>query len=197
VRYLIKISYDGTGFIGWQKQKRGRSVQSVMENALAEFCGKPTSLVAAGRTDTGVHALAQYAHFEYEGRMNLNQILLAFRRWLPDDVKVLQIWQVSDALSARYQAYERQYLYILSKDRDPFNRQYSGYIPHLKVSLKPCRMPQKGCWANTTSVALAGSIRKCQTTSVRSTSLVSPRPKTASASWCGQPGSCITWCGES
>lgn len=137
MRYLVKISYDGTGFIGWQKQKRGRSVQSVMENALAEFCGKPTSLVAAGRTDTGVHALAQYAHFEYEGRMNLNQILLAFRRWLPDDVKVLQIWQVSDALSARYQAYERQYLYILSKDRDPFNRQYGGYIPHLKVSLKP------------------------------------------------------------
>jgi tRNA pseudouridine38-40 synthase len=137
MRYLIKIAYDGTHFIGWQKQKQGRSIQIVMENALKQFSQKETAIVAAGRTDTGVHALAQYAHFEYEGRMDLAQILLAFRRWLPDDVKVLQIWQVGDDLSARYQAYERSYRYILSKDRDPFNRQYSGFIPHLRIRLQP------------------------------------------------------------
>lgn len=137
MRYLIKIAYDGTHFIGWQKQKQGRSIQIVMENALKQFSKKETAIVAAGRTDTGVHALAQYAHFEYEGRMDLAQILLAFRRWLPDDVKVLQIWQVGDDLSAIYQAYERSYRYILSKDRDPFNRQYSGFIPHLRIRLQP------------------------------------------------------------
>jgi tRNA pseudouridine38-40 synthase len=137
MRYLIKMAYDGTGFIGWQKQKQGRSVQTTLETALQQFAEGSTAMTAAGRTDTGVHALAQYAHFEYNGRMSLEQILLAFRRWLPDDIKVLQIWQVGDDLSARYQAYERQYKYLLSKDRDPFNRCYSGFIPHLRVRLQP------------------------------------------------------------
>jgi len=67
MRYLIKIAYDGTDFIGWQKQARGRSIQVIMEKALAQFTGKDTPLVAAGRTDTGVHALALYAHFDYAG----------------------------------------------------------------------------------------------------------------------------------
>jgi len=137
MRYLIKLAYDGTGFIGWQKQKKGRSVQSVMEAALREFCQGPTPLVAAGRTDAGVHALAQYAHFEYDGNMQMPQILKAFRRWLPDDVKVLEIWEAGPELSARYQAYERQYRYILAKDITPFNRNYVGFIPHLKIRYAP------------------------------------------------------------
>lgn len=137
MRILIKLAYDGTGFIGWQKQRQGRSVQTTLENALSQFCECSATVTAAGRTDTGVHALAQFAHFEYAGRMNLEQMLLAFRRWLPEDIKVLQIWQVGDDLSARYQAYERQYKYILSKDRNPFNRCYSGFIPHLRLSLTP------------------------------------------------------------
>ncbi|MDI3504112.1 MAG: tRNA pseudouridine38-40 synthase [Candidatus Cloacimonadota bacterium] len=137
MRYLIKFAYDGTGFIGWQKQKEGRSIQQVMEAALAEFCSSPGTIVAAGRTDARVHALAQYAHFEYEGKMTMAQILKAFRRWLPDDIKVEQIWQVGPELSARYQAYERSYRYILSKDRTPFNRNFAGFIPHLKIRLQP------------------------------------------------------------
>jgi tRNA pseudouridine38-40 synthase len=137
MRYLIKLAYDGTGFIGWQKQNQGRSIQAVMEAALAEFCQQPTPIVAAGRTDAKVHALAQFAHFEYTGKMSLAQILKAFRRWLPDDIKVLQIWEVGSDLSARYQAFERQYRYFLSKDRTPFNRNYAGFIPHLKIHLKP------------------------------------------------------------
>nr|MDK2850478.1 tRNA pseudouridine38-40 synthase [Candidatus Cloacimonadota bacterium] len=137
MRYLIKFSYDGTGFIGWQKQKHGRSIQKVLETALEEFCQKPTPIVAAGRTDAGVHALGQYAHFEYEGNMRMPQILKAFRRWLPEDVKVVEIWEVGEDLSARYQAYERQYRYILVKDITPFNRNYAGFIPHLKIHLPP------------------------------------------------------------
>lgn len=137
MRYLIKISYDGTEFIGWQKQKQGRSIQAVMESALSAFSQKPGLITSAGRTDAGVHALAQYAHFEYEGRMSMEQMLKAFRRWLPDDIKVLQIWQVGDDLSARYQAFERQYRYVLTKDISPFNRNFTGFIPHLKLHLKP------------------------------------------------------------
>lgn len=137
MRYLIRFSYDGSGFIGWQKQKAGKSVQSVLESALAAFAKEYQPIIAAGRTDTGVHALSQYAHFEYNGKMGLNELLLAFRRWLPDEIKVLQIWQITDELSARYQAYERSYRYIMTKDRTPFNRNYKGYIPYLRLSLEP------------------------------------------------------------
>lgn len=137
MRYLIKLCYDGSQFWGWQKQKQGRTVQAVMEQALSSFSFGPSDITAAGRTDTGVHALAQYAHFEYEGNMSMSQILLAFRRWLPEDVKVLEIYPVSDQLSARYQAYERAYKYLLAKERSPFNRIYSGFIPHLRLRLSP------------------------------------------------------------
>lgn len=137
MRYLIKLAYCGTQFIGWQKQKQGRSVQATLEKALSQFAGQATTIVAAGRTDAGVHALAQYAHFDYEGRMQPQQLLLAFRRWLPDDVKVLEITEVGTELSARYQAYERCYKYILTKDRTPFNMHTAGFIPHLKIQLEP------------------------------------------------------------
>lgn len=136
MRYLIKIQYDGTNFIGWQKQAKGRSIQAVMERALAEFSDGEPAINGAGRTDAGVHALGQYAHFEYTGKMQEHQILKAFSRWLPNDIKVIEITPVSSALSARYQAYEREYLYILAKYPDPFWRNYSGYVPHLRANLQ-------------------------------------------------------------
>lgn len=137
MRYLIKISYDGTEFIGWQKQRQGRSVQSVMEKVLEAFGVNPPNLTCAGRTDAGVHALGQYAHFEYDGRMGMKQMLKAFRRWLPHDIKVLQIWQVGDDLSARFQAYERHYRYVLTTDLSPFERNFAAFLPHLKLRLQP------------------------------------------------------------
>lgn len=144
MRYLIKIQYDGTGFIGWQKQAFGRSIQAVMEKALAEFSADTPAITAAGRTDAGVHALGQYAHFEYLGNMQEYQILKAFRRWLPEDIRVLEITPVSEQLSARYQAYEREYLYILAKDSTPFWRNYSGFVPHLRTSLPPMQAAAPG-----------------------------------------------------
>jgi len=133
----MKLAYDGTDYHGWQKQKNGLAIQEVLENALQFFSRKPSSLIAAGRTDTGVHALAQYAHFDYEGRMQPDQMLLAFRRLLPPSIKVLEINRVSPYLSARYQAFERSYRYILAKELSPFNSRYSGFIPHLKLNLAP------------------------------------------------------------
>jgi len=133
MRYLIKLEYDGTDFIGWQKQKQGRSIQVIMEKALARFTGKDTPIVAAGRTDAGVHALGQYAHFDYDGKMPPHKMLPAFRRWLPEDIRVTQITAVGEELSARYQAYERSYQYILTRMRTPFNRYRAGFIPHLKI----------------------------------------------------------------
>ncbi|HQC07817.1 MAG TPA: tRNA pseudouridine(38-40) synthase TruA [Candidatus Cloacimonas acidaminovorans] len=135
-RYLIKICYDGTGYCGWQKQKNGLAIQEVMEKTLEIFAGKKTSLIAAGRTDAGVHSLGQYAHFDYSGSMQEKQLLLAFNRYLPDSIKVLEIMKVSPCLNARYQAYERSYRYRLAKEKTPFNRNYSGFLPHLHLNLE-------------------------------------------------------------
>lgn len=132
-RYLMKICYDGTGYSGWQKQKNGLAIQEVMESAFTIFTGTQNSIIAAGRTDAGVHSLGQYAHFDYDGSMQEKQLLLAFNRYLPDDIKVLEIKKVSPYLSARYQAYERSYRYILAKEKTPFNRNYSGFLPHLHL----------------------------------------------------------------
>jgi tRNA pseudouridine38-40 synthase len=133
----MKLCYDGTGYHGWQKQHNGISVQAVLESAVEAFATAHTPVIAAGRTDAGVHAMAQFAHFDYEGSMQPYQMLLALRRHLPTDIKVLEIQKVSPMLSARYQAYERSYRYILAKYRTPFNRNYSGYFPSLKLSLAP------------------------------------------------------------
>ena len=63
-RYKINIEYDGTNLVGWQKQKNGISIQELIENAIFKLSGEKTSLFGAGRTDSGVHALGQVAHFE-------------------------------------------------------------------------------------------------------------------------------------
>jgi tRNA pseudouridine38-40 synthase len=136
-RYLMKLCYDGTNYHGWQKQHNGISIQAVLEGALETFAEAHVPIIAAGRTDAGVHALAQFAHFDYEGSMQPYQMLLAFRRYLPADIKVLEIGKVNPMLSARYQAYERSYRYILAKYRTPFNRNYGGFIPSIKLNLAP------------------------------------------------------------
>lgn len=138
-RYLMKLCYDGTGYHGWQKQHNGISIQAVLEKALCTFAERDIPIVAAGRTDAGVHAMAQYAHFDYDGSMQPYQMLLAFRRYLPYDIKVLEIMKVSSELSARYQAYERSYRYILAKSRTPFNRNYSGFLPSIQLELHPMK----------------------------------------------------------
>ena len=64
MRYRITVSYDGAGFCGWQSQPSGRSVQDALENAVFRLSGERTHVVGSGRTDAGVHAIAQVAHFE-------------------------------------------------------------------------------------------------------------------------------------
>ncbi len=136
-RYLMKLCYDGTNYHGWQKQQNGLAIQEVLERTLQQFSHVPGSIIAAGRTDTGVHALAQFAHFDYSGTMEPWQMLKAFRRLLPSDIKVLEIMRVSPCLSARYQAFQRSYRYVLAKEITPFNRNYTGFLPHLKLRLTP------------------------------------------------------------
>lgn len=119
-RYKIKIEYDGTNLLGWQKQQEGLSVQSCLETALIAFTGQQTDIYAAGRTDAGVHALAQVAHFDIETKMQLFQIREAFNAHLRDrqyPVSVIEVEQVPDDFHARFSAKGRGYIYRILNRR--------------------------------------------------------------------------------
>ncbi|HEY5364668.1 MAG TPA: tRNA pseudouridine(38-40) synthase TruA [Aestuariivirga sp.] len=119
-RYKLTIEYDGQNFLGWQAQPNGQTVQNVLENALALLHGEPLVLQAAGRTDTGVHALGQVAHFdspkEWDPFILCNAINGNVR---PHAVSVISAEQVSQDFQARFSAIGRRYLYRILNRRAP------------------------------------------------------------------------------
>lgn len=119
-RYKITIEYDGTDLLGWQKQQEGLSVQSCLETALEAFSGCKTDIYAAGRTDAGVHALAQVAHFDLETKMQLFQIREAFNAHLRDrhyPVAVVEVEKAAPDFHARFSAVGRGYIYRILNRR--------------------------------------------------------------------------------
>lgn len=132
-RYLMNFCYDGTRYHGWQKQDNGISIQATMERALKQMHAEDANITAAGRTDAGVHALSQKAHFDYPPRMNNRQMVKAFNSLLPPDIKVLDVTQVSNDFHARFDACQRGYIYQLAKEPHPFMRLYMGLIPHKPI----------------------------------------------------------------
>ncbi len=119
-RYKLTIEYDGQNFLGWQAQPNGQTVQNVLENAIALLHGEPLVLQAAGRTDTGVHALGQIAHFdspkEWDPFILCNAINGNVR---PHAVSVISAEQVSQDFQARFSAIGRRYLYRILNRRAP------------------------------------------------------------------------------
>ena len=122
----MRLMYDGSAFHGWQVQRSKRSVQGDLVSALAGIGVEKPTLTGSGRTDAGVHALAQFAHFDHPGTMTPRQLLLALNTHLDYDVRVTGIWKVADDFHARFQASARSYTYLLAKERTPFNRLYMG-----------------------------------------------------------------------
>ena len=117
-RYAVELEYDGGGFVGWQRQPNGLSVQSVLEEAASKLAGAPVPVVAAGRTDAGVHASAQVAHFDLPRAMDAARLAeaLAFHM-RPRAVSVLRAAKVADDFSARFSATGRHYRYLILNRR--------------------------------------------------------------------------------
>ena len=126
MRYFMSFSYDGTNFYGYQKQPRARTVQGVMEEALKEINGgKSVSVVASGRTDAGVHALCQKAHFDMDTKITVEKLTKGLNSLLPDDVFIKKIEEVSDEFHARYNAIGKEYIYKINMgDYNPIERNY-------------------------------------------------------------------------
>ena len=126
LRLRLDLAYDGTDFHGWaaQKDPRLRTVQGVLEDGLSKILRTPARLTVAGRTDAGVHAAAQVAHLDVP-RESLNQrsidgdpsrLVRRLARFLPADVRVGAVTEVTDDFDARFSALRRHYLYRLSTD---------------------------------------------------------------------------------
>lgn len=126
MRYLIKFSYDGTGFSGYQKQPGERTVEGMLENALYNINNHTvTRIFSSGRTDKGVHALEQVAHFDIDVDITLYKLKCALNSLLPDDIHVLSTEIVDKNFHARYNAVQKTYIYKINVgEYSPIDRNY-------------------------------------------------------------------------
>ena len=113
MKIAIGIEYHGAYFQGWQSQPNGAGVQDAIERAIAQMSGQPVRLHAAGRTDAGVHALMQVAHFETTAVRPLSAWVRGTNAHLPAWVRILWAVEVDDAFHARFSATARSYQYVL------------------------------------------------------------------------------------
>ena len=127
----LTLAYDGTRFVGWQRQAEGESVQGLLEAALARFEGGPVTVHGAGRTDAGVHALGQVASVTLTCRHDVTTLVRALNAQLPDDVRVLSATDASSDFHARFSARSKLYRYLLRNAPlvSPFERAYVWHIP--------------------------------------------------------------------
>ena len=124
-RFRLLIAYDGTEFHGWAQQRDLRTVEGEISRVLGHLTGEPIELTCAGRTDAGVHARGQVAHFDHLGRASLTAERI--NRALPTDIRVLDFASVSGDFDARFSALWRRYSYTVSDDSrgpDPLQRRY-------------------------------------------------------------------------
>lgn len=110
-RVLLTVSYDGTAYAGWQRQLNAVSVQQRLEEALARLEGAPTPVTGASRTDAGVHALGQRAHFDTQSRIPTEKYPFALNTLLPRDIRVFDAVEAPRAFHARFSACGKQYAY--------------------------------------------------------------------------------------
>jgi tRNA pseudouridine38-40 synthase len=119
-RYKLTIEYDGSPFVGWQRQDNGPSVQATLEEAVFAFCGQRVAVQGAGRTDTGVHAVGQVAHLDLAEERKPDTIRDAVNFHLkPNPVSVLAVEPAAADFHARFSATERRYLYRILNRRAP------------------------------------------------------------------------------
>jgi tRNA pseudouridine38-40 synthase len=126
----LLLSYDGTGFSGWQRQRDRRTVQQVLEEAIGDLTGTLPASNASGRTDAGVHALGQVVQFYTSSRHEPAVFVKALNAKLPPDVRVGGAWEMPQSFHATLDAKTKLYRYVIDNGRiaDPFQRRYAGHV---------------------------------------------------------------------
>jgi tRNA pseudouridine38-40 synthase len=126
----LLIEYDGTNYVGWQRQENGKSIQGEIESVLHQMLQEKVNVIGAGRTDAGVHAHGQVANFRTETNLDLISIKGGLNGMLPEDIVVQNVQEVSLDFHARYSAKERQYSYTITCAPLAMMRNYSWYVKY-------------------------------------------------------------------
>ncbi len=137
-RYLIKISFDGTDYHGWQVQPNGISVQEKLQDSLEKLFGVRPSLTGCSRTDSGVHANEFYCHFDLDNEIVCDGILKGLNSILPNDIRVLDCYLVGNDFHCRYNAVAKNYIYRIDTSvvQSPFDSRYAlHYTGKLNIEL--------------------------------------------------------------
>jgi tRNA pseudouridine38-40 synthase len=133
MRYFIELSYRGTAYHGWQTQANGISVQTTLEAALTKRLGIPIYVMGSGRTDAGVHARQQFAHFDVTEPLILTEsFLYSLNCMLPEDIAIHAIFPVREDDHARFSATSRYYQYHITRQKNAFA---NGLTYHFRPAL--------------------------------------------------------------
>ena len=119
MRIALGVEYDGAEFLGWQRQKRGRTVQGCVEAAVSRVADHAVDVVCAGRTDTGVHATAQVVHFDSDAIRNPGNWMRGVNSHLPADICIQWARETADDFHARFSAQRRHYRYVIHNGAAP------------------------------------------------------------------------------
>ncbi|WP_185865037.1 tRNA pseudouridine(38-40) synthase TruA [Blattabacterium cuenoti] len=129
MRFFIELSYNGKDFYGWQIQKKVNTIEEKLEYCLSKILRNPINLIGASRTDKGVHAKQMFAHFDYYDKNNIdfNTLKNRVNIFLPNSIKILNIFPVKKNVHARFDAIKRIYQYHITCKKNPFNQNLSWY----------------------------------------------------------------------
>tara|TARA_B100001123_G_scaffold446362_1_gene600571 strand:- start:273 stop:1010 length:738 start_codon:yes stop_codon:yes gene_type:complete len=123
-RYKIKVEYDGTPFVGWQFQKNGLSIQQVLQDAIFNFANEKTIVTGAGRTDSGVHAYKQVAHFDLKKKTDQKKFLRGVNQHIGNKpITILNVKKEQKKFHARFDAKKRTYQYVIINRQSPLTLQ--------------------------------------------------------------------------
>lgn len=123
-RYMIIVQYDGTKFSGWQAQKNAKTIGGTLNRVLSDLIGCDVTVYGSGRTDAGVHAIGQTAHFDVQEVIDTISLLEQTNRVLPDSITIKNLQLAENRFHARHHAVSRTYIYQLSNKKQPFLKNY-------------------------------------------------------------------------
>lgn len=128
----LLIQYDGTAYSGWQVQPADVTIQGLIGKFLGQITSENTNVIAAGRTDAGVHAIGQVACFRTSSKLPSSVLRKALNALLPCDIRILEVDDVDESFHARFSAKKKSYVYLLSTDRivSPFIHRYVWRLPY-------------------------------------------------------------------
>ncbi len=133
--YQLLIQYDGTNYAGWQIQANAITIQQKISDAIKIILNEDINLIGSGRTDAGVHALGQTAHFKTNQEIDLFRFKYSLNSILPNDISIIKINEADENFNSRFDARKRSYIYLITKIKSPFYFNYAYYYKN-KIDCK-------------------------------------------------------------